>query len=304
MSTSRMLAALATLALVLVLSPRAASADLRVVATTSDLAAIAREIGSDHVTVEALALHTQDPHFVDARPHLALALARADLLLSVGLDLEVGWLPTLLTGSRNGDIQVGAHGNLDCSALVQLLEVPTRRVDRSMGDIHPGGNPHYLFDPRRAKHVARGIAARMAELDPDNAADYRARVASFVRRLAAAQQRVERSLSALRDQKVVAYHRSFAYLADWLGFEVVSRLEPRPGIPPNPRHVAQVLTQARREGITLVIQETYYPTSTSQVVADRAGARLVRLPGGPDFRGGESYLDFIAAVGRALEAGR
>jgi zinc/manganese transport system substrate-binding protein len=284
--------------------PAVAHANLRVVATTPDLASIAREIGGEHADVEALALHTQDPHFVDARPHLALALARADLLVFVGLDLEVGWLPTLLAGARNGDIQLGARGNLDCSSLVQLMEVPTTRVNRSMGDIHPGGNPHYLFDPRRAKHVARGIARRMAELDPENAQHYLSRVAAFVRRLAVAQQRVEHALDDLRGEKVVAYHRSFAYLADWLGFEVVARLEPRPGIPPNPRHVAQVLIQARRERISMVIQETYYPTSTSQVVADRAGARLVRLPGGPSFREGESYTDFVAQLGRALGANR
>jgi len=289
--------------LALPLLPAAARADLSVVATTPGLAALAREVGGEHTQVKALALPTQDPHFVDARPHLALELARADLLLVVGLDLEVGWLPTLLTGSRNADVQVGAGGYLDCSGLVQLLEVPTTRVERSMGDVHPGGNPHYLFDPRRAKHVARGIARRMAALDPANAGYYRRRVEAFVRQLVTAQRRVESAVSSLRGQKVVGYHRSLAYLADWLGFEVVIHLEPRPGIPPNPRHVARVLTLARQEQVSLILQETYYPTSTSAVVAERAQARLVQLPGGPDFRGGESYLAFLSRVGRTISGG-
>lgn len=284
--------------------PAAASADLKIVATTADLASIARDIGGDHAQVEALALPTQDPHWVDARPHLALKLARADLLLVVGLELEVGWLPTLITGSRNGDIQVGGRGYLDCSQFVELLEVPTQRLDRSMGDVHPGGNPHYMSDPRRAVQVARGIAARMASLDPDNADDYRSRSDAFVRRLEQTRQRLERELSGLRGQKIIGYHRSFPYLADWLGLNVVIYLEPRPGIPPNPRHVARVLGLARQESVRLIIQETYFPTSVSRTVAERASARLVQLPGGPDFNGGQSYLDYVSRVARLLKGTR
>lgn len=297
-----MLLALLVLSVLGTASP--AQADLKVVATTPDLAAIVREVGGEHVSVSALALPTQDPHFVDARPHLALDLARADLLVLVGLELEIGWLPTLITGARNPDIQRAGRGYLDCSQFVELLEVPTQRIDRSMGDVHPGGNPHYMFDPRRALVVARGITRRLASLDPDQATYYQGRLAAFSRRLTAARSRWERELASLRGQKVVGYHRSFPYLADWLGFSVVVYLEPRPGIPPNPRHVARVLGLARQEQVRLLLQETYFPTSTSELVAERSGARLVRLPGGPDFRGGESYIDFLDRVSRSLRASR
>ncbi len=281
--------------------PRSAAADLKIVTTTSDLAAVAKEVGGDLVDVTPMALHTQDPHFVDARPHLALALSRADLLIAVGLGLEVGWLPTLQTGARNGDIQTGGRGFLDVSRHVDLLDVPRGRVDRSEGDIHPGGNPHFMLDPRRVERIARVIGRKMAELDPSHAAEYGQGAERFVQRLAAARRGWERRLASLRGTDVIAYHKSFPYLADWLGFEVVSHVEPRPGIPPNPRHVARVLVAARQHHVKIVLQESFYPESTSELVAERAGARLVRVPGGPDFRAGESYRDFMERVVRMLE---
>lgn len=280
-----------------------ARADLKVVATTPDLAAIAQDVGGDHATVGALALPTQDPHFVDARPHLALELARADLLVVVGLGLEVGWLPTLQTGSRNGAIQPGGPGYLDCSTFVHLLEVPSGQVDRSMGDVHPGGNPHYLRDPRAAVPVAFGIAKRMGELDPKNAAVFAANAKKFEERITEARRRWEASLAPLRGAKVVAYHRSMAYVADWLGLDVVEHVEPRPGIPPNPGHVAHVLAVAQARGVTLLLQEQYYPDGASGLIASRAGIRLVKMPGGPDFRAKQSYFDFIDALVRSLVPG-
>ena len=270
-----------------------ARADLKVVATTPDLAAIARDIGGEHIEVTSLSLNSQDPHFVDARPHLALELSRADLLLLIGLDLEVGWLPTLLTGSRNSAIQRGGAGYLDCSTLVNLMDVPNGRVDRSMGDIHPGGNPHYLFHPENGLRVARGIAARLVSLDGDNAAIYRERLQAFESRLGRARTRWEARLAGLRGAKIITYHRSFPYLAAWLGLEVVENIEPRPGIPPSPRHVAAVLGQARRLGVRLIMQETYYPDSASRLIADRSDATLVALPGGPDIRRGQTYIGFL-----------
>ena len=277
-------------------APRVASADLRVVTTTADLASVARAVGGDDVEVTAIALPTQDPHFVDARPHLALELSRADLLIAVGLGLEVGWLPTLQTGARNGDIQNGGRGFLDASSAIDPLAVPSGRVDRSQGDIHPGGSPHYMFDPRRVAQVARAIATRMAELDPDNAAGYASRARRFTEQLLTARAGWEARLEGLRGEKVIAYHASFDYLADWLGFEVVEHIEPRPGIPPNPRHVARVLASARRNSVDVILQEAFYPESTSELIAERSGATLLRIPGGPSFRRGESYLDFMERV--------
>lgn len=273
-----------------------ARADLRVVATTADLAAIAAAIGGERVDVVALALPTQDPHFVDARPHLALDLARADLLIAVGLELEIGWLPTLQLGARNGKIQSGAAGYLDCSTLVDKLEVPAQRIERSMGDVHPGGNPHYMLDPRRVARVADGIAARMSTLDAAHAEDYRRGLAAFQKQLAAARPRWEQAAAALRGAPALAYHRSLSYLADWLGIRIVEHLEPKPGIPPNPRHVAHVLTIARTQGVKLIVQEVWHPRAASDLLAERAGLRVAVIPGGPDFNHGKSYFDFMDAV--------
>ena len=209
--------------------PLSAAASLRVVATAPDLAALAAEIGGPDTRVDALSLPTQDPHFVDARPNQALALSRADLLLAVGLELEVGWLPVLQQGARNPDILFGAPGYLDCSQFVQRLEVPIAAVDRSQGDIHPGGNPHYLHDPRAARAVVFGIAEKMAALDPASAALYRARAQDLATRLGALVEQWEQRLQALRGAPVIVYHRSWSYLVNWLGLTVVAEIEPRPG---------------------------------------------------------------------------
>jgi zinc/manganese transport system substrate-binding protein len=288
------------LTLALLLAAGQAAADLRIVTSTADLAAIARQIGGSHVKVTALALHTQDPHWVDARPHLALELSRADLLLVVGLDLEIGWLPTLQTGSRNGDIQVGGKGYVDCSQFVHILEVPTTKVDRSMGDVHPRGNPHYMFDPRQAARVATGIAGRMGQLDPDNGATYQTNASQFLTKLGKWQTVWEKKLAGLRGAQVVAYHKSFAYLGDWLGFSVPIHVEPRPGIPPNPGHVARVITVARSSGVRLLLQESWYPSQTSRLVATKSGAKLLSIPGAPNFNGGQSYIGFVNEIVQQL----
>lgn len=279
-----------------------ARAELSVVTTTPSLAAVAHAVGGAHVRVASLSLPTQDPHFVDARPNLALELAKADLLVVVGLDLEVGWLPTLLTASRNAEVQRGGKGYLDASGLVPVLDVATGKVDRAQGDIHPGGNPHYMVDPRRAAKVAAGIAARLGELDPQNRQAYSANAKSFLEKLAKWQRHWETELAPLKGRKVVAYHQSLSYVADWLGFEVVIHLEPKPGIPPNPGHVARVIDVAKRNHVKLMVQESYFPTKTSELVAQKVGARLAVLPGGANFQGGESYLGFIDQCAKRLSA--
>lgn len=257
-----------------------AHARVEVVATVPDLAALAREVGGPDVGVTLLALPTQDPHFVDAKPSMALALSRADLLLAIGLDLEIGWLPTLQVGARNPRIQVGAAGYLECAQFARLLEVPTTKLDRSQGDVHAGGNPHYLVDPRNAAAVATGIARKLAELDPAHAAAYDARLQAFLGKLGAARKRWEQTLAGLRGKSVLTYHRSWVYLADWLGFTVVAELEPKPGIPPTAAHITRVLTLARQKGVTLILQEAYYPAQTSKLVASKLPGQLVVLDGG------------------------
>ncbi|XXF75600.1 metal ABC transporter substrate-binding protein [Myxococcaceae bacterium GXIMD 01537] len=301
MRTPRLLAAVVAALCCLAALP--ARANLNVVTTTSDLAALTQAVGGDKVKVTALALPTQDPHFVDAKPNLALALSRADLLVVVGLELEVGWLPTLQIGARNSKIQTGNPGYVDASRFVKLLEVPAGTVDRSQGDVHPGGNPHYLYDPRAGLAVARGIAARMKQLDPANAATYDANLAKFSAELEQARAGWEKRLAGLRGAPVIAYHRTTAYLADWLGFEPIAFLEPKPGIPPNPAHVAKVLTLGRQKKARMVLQEEYYPDTTAKLVASKIPAPLVIIPGGTDFRGGETYVKHLEQLVSRLEKG-
>jgi zinc/manganese transport system substrate-binding protein len=281
-----------------------ASAKLEVVATTPDLGAIARDVGGPDAHVLTLALATQDPHFVDAKPHLALALSKANLLLLTGAGLEVGWLPTLLTGSRNSDIQAGSPGYLDCSSLVPLLEVPSTVVDRSQGDIHPQGNPHFSYDPRRVETLAVGIGKRLAELDPAHKSGYFARTKTFLEALRAARSRWETRLAKARGQKIIAYHNSLPYLAEWLGLEIVEHVEPKPGIPPNPSHIAHVLEVARADKVRVIVQQAYYPSGTSKLIADKARATFLQIPGYPDFAQAQSYPaymdDLVAKLAKAL----
>jgi zinc/manganese transport system substrate-binding protein len=278
-----------------------ARAELRIVASTADLAAVAKQIGGKHVKVTALALHTQDPHFVDARPHLALELAKADLLLVLGLGMESGWLPTLITGSRNRDILPGASGHLNCSQFITPLDVLPGKPDRSQGDIHPGGSPHYMADPRRAAKVAQGIAKRMAQLDPDNAKSYEQNVKDFVTKLEKWRKHWEQRLASLKGKKLVAYHKSFTYLADWLGFELAIHVEPKPGVPPNPGHVARVIAVAREGQVRVILQESFYPDSTSKLIAKKSGAKLVAIAGAPNYRGGQSYVGYVNDVVGRIE---
>lgn len=282
--------------------PARAHADLSVVATVPTLASVVKAVGGSKVTVRSLALPTQDPHFVDAKPSLALELSKAELLVVVGLGLESGWLPPLQLGARNANVQTGAKGYLDCSAFVPLLEAPVS-VDRSQGDIHPGGNPHYLYDPRAVLQVAKGVAERMGALDPDNAAFYKVRLQRFEESVRNEAAKLKARLAARAGTPIIGYHKSWAYLASWLGLEQVEFVEPKPGIPPNPSHVAKVLATARSRKVPFIIQESYYPDSTTKLIADKSGAKLVVVPGGVDFAAGESYLDHLDELVGLIERG-
>lgn len=286
----------ALLGLSLLLPTPLLAASLRIVATLPDLAAIARDIGGDRVSVEALVLPTQDPHFVDARPSMTLGLHRADLLILAGADLEEGWLPTLQVGARNAAIQPGAPGLLDASTLVELLDVQAERVDRSMGHVHPSGNPHYNYDPRRMHRVARGIAARLQQLDPGGAAHYAAGLTRFEQRLEAAIGRWESRLAPLRGRAVITYHQSFIYLSDWLGLRAIATLEPKPGIPPTPGHIQRALALADTDPPVFLLQERWYPARTAQLVAARLGVPLLIFEGGADLRAGQDYIAFMDSL--------
>lgn len=266
-----LLIALASLAL-----PAAAHAKLRVVSSIPDFAAIAQEVGGTHVEASALVRPTQDPHYLDAKPSFMVELNRADLVLVAGMELEAGWMPPLLLGARNPRVQKGAEGYLDCSTLIVPLEV--QGADRSKGDIHPGGNPHYWNDPRNGVRLARGIGERLAQLDAEHAADYRQGAESFVQRLEARIAQWREKLGPRKGTKVVVYHRSWVYLLDFLGYEEVGALEPKPGIPPSPSHVADLIRKVKDQGVRYVMQESFYPTQLSKLFADKSGAQLRVLP--------------------------
>jgi zinc/manganese transport system substrate-binding protein len=286
------------LALVLILPATPARAKVKVVSTIPDLAAIASEVGGAWVEVSALVRPTQDPHALDAKPSFIVILNRADLLLLVGLELEAGWLPPLLVGARNGDIQRGADGYLDCATLIPPLEV--QAADRAKGDIHPGGNPHYWIDPRNGVRLARGIAARLGSLDPEHAADYARGADAFAQRIEAKIRGWQERLAPLRGSRVVVYHRSWVYFLDFAGLEEVGALEPKPGIPPSPDHVAGLIRKVQGLGVKLVLQESFYPTQLSSLFARKSGAQLKVLPTMVGAGGAESYTELIEALVKGL----
>jgi zinc/manganese transport system substrate-binding protein len=286
------------------LLPGAARAAVQVVTTTEGLASIAREVGGADAAVQHLSRGIQDPHFVDANPTLALKLRDAALLVDVGLELEVGWLPPLVTQSRNAEIQPGGRRRLTAASAVTVLDVPAGPVDRSMGDLHPGGNPHFLTDPRRAALVAKAIGARLAELDPAHAAGYAERAAAFARRLEGALARWQAELAPYKGRRIFSQHKTLSYLHDWTGLVDGGELEPRPGTPPPPAHLARMVEVAKRDGVKVIVVESYYDTRSGEQVARLTGARLVSIPGDvggdPAAKSYESYVDLV--VRRILEA--
>ena len=283
-----------TLLIVALAFASTAEAKVKVVATITDLGAITREVGGDQVDVVTLTKPAQDPHFVDARPSLVLDLSRADLLVLVGLDLEVGWLPTLLTQSRNPNIQRGSPGYFDCSTAVELREVPQQKLDRTMGDIHAGGNPHYTKDPHNAIKVARAIAGKLAEADSEHAALYQANAERFSRELEAKISEWEKALAPYRGAPMVSYHKSWTYLDGWAGFDEVAYVEPKPGLAPSISHLAKVMQVIMAKKAKVILIEPWYPSATSETLAEKTGAKVVKLPGMAGEK--ERYQDHLATV--------
>ncbi len=281
-----------------------ADAKVKVCASLPTLAAIAQAVGGDLVEVTALAPPNQDPHYVDARPSLLVPLSRADLLVVNGLELEVGWLPPLVQNSRNPNIQVGTTGYLEVSGFVDRLQIPTVKIDRSMGDVHPGGNPHFGFDPRAAKKIAAAISDRLTGLDRENAAQYISQTQKFIAAMDALMADVKQRFEAISatQRRVVVYHQSMIYLLDWLQIEQVATIEPRPGIPPTPGQVAEVLKTMRATGTKVILQEEFYQRGPSETLARLAKSRLVVIPGGARFREGQSYEAHLKEITEALYA--
>lgn len=273
----RLLTSILSLLCCLVMSAPA-EGKLHVVASIETFADLAHKIGGDRVEVTSLSRGWTDPHFVEGKPSLVLALNRADLLIHVGLELEIGWLPPLVLASRNDKIQLGAPGNLDASVGIPVLDVPQQKVDRSLGDIHPQGNPHYYIAPEPARVVAKEIAERLEQIDPAGRDAYEKNLAAFLGELARKEAEWSRRAAGLKGLKIVTYHKSWTYMSRWLGLDEIGYVENKPGIPPSPSHIAQLIGEMRQQGAKLVILESFYPRSTVDLVADKAGARAVVLP--------------------------
>jgi len=273
---------------------------LHVVSSIPTLGSLAKEVGGPRIEVESLGKGYQDPHFVEPKPSLMLVLNRADLLLHVGLELEIGWLPPLVLGSRNPKIQPGELGNLDCSSAIPVLDVPTTKLDRSMGDIHPQGNPHYWIPPANAKIIAREIADRLQQLDPDGRAEYAKNLAAFNQRVDAKTREWAPMTVRLKGVKVATYHKSWSYVSQWLGLQEVGYVEPKPGIPPDPQHLARLIAVMKQEGAKLLMMENFYNKSVATLVAEKAGAKLLTLP--TDVGATPEIKDWFSLVETLLKA--
>jgi zinc/manganese transport system substrate-binding protein len=259
-----------------------AQAKLNVVATTPDLASIAREIGGDKITLTTLAKPTEDPHFVDAKPSFIVKLNHADVVIEGGAELEIGWLPALLDQSRNEKIVAGAPGHVNCSKGVALLDVPAT-LDRSRGDIHAAGNPHFAISPANGKIIAQNIADAFAENDPPNAETYRANLKAFTAALDAKLVEWQQTLAPFKGRSLVAYHDSWPYFARDFGLKIELFLEPKPGIPPTPAHLAEVILKMKEENAHVIIVDPYLSRRTADTVARETGATVVpvtQFPGG------------------------
>jgi ABC-type Zn uptake system ZnuABC Zn-binding protein ZnuA len=267
------------------------AAALRVVATTEDLASLAREVGGDKITVVALAKGYQDPHFVDPKPSFILEVSRADLLIAVGRELEIGWLPPLITSSRNAKTQPGAKGYLDASLNVRILEIPMGQITRAMGDVHPQGNPHYWLDPANGRRIAQAIKDKLSELSPADRAYFEQRYADFDKRLAAAENRWDNMMAPYKGAKIVTYHRSWPNFMERFGLNVIGYVEPKPGIPPTPSHSLELIDEMKRQGAKLIVVEPYFDLKTPQAIAKQVGGEVLELS--PSVGGRAEATDYI-----------
>lgn len=277
----------------------AAQAPLKVVTSTTDLYDIARSVGGNRIRAAHISSGTQDPHFVEAKPSFVLQLRDADVFAYVGLGLESGWMPLLLDGARNARINRGGTGHLDVSLAIPVLDVMTGAVDRSQGDIHPLGNPHYWLDPANARLIARLFRDRFSALDPQGAHVYARNAAGFETRLDSAERRWAPLTARIRGKPVVAWHTSWRYLAEYTGMNIVAFMEPKPGVPPSPAHVAGVVQTIKRTGARVIIMEPWYERRMADFVARNTGATVLVLP--PSVGGQRGLDDYVAVMSNAIE---
>ncbi len=268
-------------------------AKLNIVVTTPDLAAIAKEVGGDKVEITTLARPTEDPHFVDAKPSFIVKLNKADALIEGGAELEIGWLPSLLTGARNPKLASGQPGRILCNEGVHMLEVPSQ-LTRAEGDIHPMGNPHFVVDPVNAKIIAMHLADAFASLDVSSAEAFRANGKKFAGTLDDKLVEWQAKLAPFKGFKVVSYHKSWPYFAERFGLEMDLFLEPKPGIPPSPAHLAEVIAMMKEQRARVIIVDPYLNRKTAETVARSTDAKVLdvaQMPGG--VKGTDSYIALL-----------
>src|SRR3954467_6036954 len=278
----------------LLFAPLAARAQgkMNVMTTTEDLASIAREIVGDHGTVESIARGYQDPHFVEAKPSFILKLQKADVLVVVGRELEIGWLPPLIQQSRNAKIQPGSEGYIDASQQASILEIPTAQVTRAMGDVHPLGNPHYWMDPENGKRIGKEIADKFAQLRPNDRAVFTQRLGDFSARLDAAEKGWLAQMAPYKGMKVVTYHRSFPNFAERFGLDIIGYVEPKPGIPPSPQHTLDLQEEMKRQSVKIVLVEPYFDLKTPNAIGRDTGSQVLVMP--PSVGGVKETSDYFA----------
>ncbi len=280
------------LALVFSVAASPAFAALKVITSLQDFASIADSIGGKRVETFAIAKGYQDPHFVDPKPSFVLKLSRADLLIAAGLELEIGYLPPLIDQSRNEKIHPGGRGYLDASVGCDILERPTGVVTRAMGDVHPFGNPHYWLDPSNGRVIARAIAAKLSEIDPAGAAEYKSNLAAFETTLAAAEKRWEAMLAPYAGTEVVTYHNSWPNFLKRFGLKAAGYIEPKPGIPPSPSHTVELINLMIARKVPVILMEPYFDERTPRSVAQKTGATLLRFI--PSVGGVPQAKDYIS----------
>ena len=272
-------------------APVSAQGKLNVVTATEDLASIAREVGGDRISVESIARGYQDPHFVEAKPSFILKLQRADVLIVVGRELEIGWLPPLIQQSRNSKIQPGADAYVDASLGAQILEIPTGQITRAMGDVHPLGNPHYWLDPENGKRIGKEIADKFSALRPNDRAVFQQRLADFTARLDTAAKGWLAKMAPYKGTKIVTYHRSFPNFAERFGLDIIGYVEPRPGIPPTPQHTLDLINEMKRQNVKIVLVEPYFDLKTPNSIGRETGAEVLVMP--PSVGGVKETSDYF-----------
>jgi len=281
---------------------------VQVVATTPDLAALAREIGGDAVEVKALAKPTEDPHFVDAKPSHIVTLNRADVLIEGGAELELGWLPPLLESARNDKIASGAPGRIVASQGIAMLEIPAT-FDRAKGDVHSLGNPHFLLDPLRVKTVVAQIAEHLSQVDPKSAPLFAANRKRFDAALDAKLAEWQKALAPYKGARIVTYHKDFVYLAERFNLVVVDELEPKPGIAPSPAHLAKVIGDIKANGVKIILVQPYQNRKTAETVARQADATVLGVAQQPGaVPNTDTYIalmdGIVGSIARALSGAK